>query len=769
MQALLRIWPPAVLIIAVAGLVMALSGCRQDTSPAGTEPVTHAGSDDARPTIILIYADDLDWESLTHDWPAAGSGDPSHTSVMFPTLREMAQSGVVLDNFHITTPVCGPSRATLLSGQYAHRNGVRVNDPGNWISNGFPGGAREFDPAHSLAPWMKQAGYQNCFVGKYLHHEYAPRGDQGESWESIRPPGWDWFQPALGARYYDYWLLDDQTRVPRQIREQYRTDSETDEICGLLKAWDPRQGPQFICWLTVAPHIDISETGMSAARHAEEFSDSLPPDLDRHLSDRHPSLPEELRVMPDCGEVYREEILRSWRDRLRATRALDEGLARIRRQLQDAGRLENTIFVFSSDHGFRLGQHGHVGKRLPYDRITRVPTFVCGAGIAQGVSHEVLANIDLAPTLVDLAGGRIPESPAQVDGQSFAALLKNPAAQLDPPRAGVLLEHWETEINADTIEIPAAWSAWRTRDHIYTEWATGGREYYDLKNDPEQMHNLYAELPTARREALRQALRESRYFQQPPLVAEMLARHDIMLNVPVSANFEPLPLSGYVESAAGIQSTELEFVCTRTNEFWDGTGWTEHPTRVSASLDNPNGQLTRWSFSFDNSKNLTAEVPIPEREVRVSVFARDNSDQESSHTFESLLTMRFDDPESWIDTPENLQDGCRPLRVTGRARDNTQVQRVLLVINDKSTGKFWDGSEWVTDYTTVETDLEPGALENEVIWSYELTARSTNRVFVGSRAIDDRRNYERVLPFFEFLPVDSGDPSANDSKSAGQN
>ncbi len=738
----------AMMLVTVSTIV---AGC-QPESPGS------AGQPDGPPTIILVCADDLDWEMLAHDWDQTGvAPHPDTPSVKFPALKAMADEGIVFSNFHITTPVCGPSRAALLSGQYAHRNQVRVNQPSSWISNGFPGGALPFDPTHSLAPWMQQSGYQTCFVGKYLHHDFAPRKELGETWASIRPPGWDYFQPALGARYFDYWILDNATSQPRHPATGYRTDAETDEIIQLLDCWKPQQGPQFICWMPVAPHVDAHEAGMVADRHRDWYGDSLPPNLDEHLSARPESLPAELQTLPRPDNALREHVIELWQDRLRATRALDEGLARIRQTLKRQGRLENTIIVFSSDHGFRMGQHGHVGKRLPYDRITRVPTIVCGGGIAPGRSHQLLANIDIAPTLVELAGGDIPKFPDQVDGQSFARLLKDPDAPLDPPRDGVLLEHWESEING-SITLPAMWSAWRGPDDIYTEWATGGREYYDLARDPEQMHNRYSGLPPERRQQLAGKLRTSRHQHAAPMISDMLATHDTPLANPVSTNFIPLVLSGFVEAGAGVRRVELQLHCAETGEYWDGQRWQTVPARLPAQLDNPEGQMTRWSWALDNSGNLTEQVDVPERTVQVSLWAIDGAGQQSVRAMETPLTVRFDDPESWIDTPADLTGGCHPIVVTGRARDNTRVARVTLVVNDKDTGQYWNGNTWVTDYVALEAELQPGDAENEVRWSCQLTVRSGNRIFVGARAIDEHNNYDRTLPFFEFPPVSEERP-----------
>lgn len=720
-------------------LLLLTAGCR-DAAP--TNPASLSS-----PTILLVCADDLEFATLVHDWQAAGS----EGEVKFPTLRNLARQGILFSNLHVTTPVCGPSRACLLSGRYAHRNQVRVNDPEHWISHGFPGGAPAFDPADSLGPWMQTAGYQTCFVGKYLHHGFHPSQQRGETWQSIRPPGWNYFQPSLGARYLDYPVLDDKASQPAQS-SGYRTDVEAGDIVQWLEDWDPRQGPQFVCWWPVAPHLDVHGPHMAAERHRSWYRDSEPPDLDARLTCRNPGLPPELDGLPGDGSGQREQILEYWRDRLRATKALDEGLARILGELQRQQRLDNTWIVFTSDHGFQLGQHGHIGKRLPFDPVTRVPTLMVGPGVVPGTCDEILGNIDLAPTLVELAGGQVPAQPGRIDGRSFAALLGNPQGRLDPPREGILLENWEMEPNRDVF-LPAMWNAWRTRNHLYTEWATGGREFYDLSVDPGQMDNLYERLPEERRQQLARQLREQRNQDEPPLIATRIERSDHFDEAPVCANFQPVEFSGFAESDHGLQSVSVQVFCPERNEYWNGKDWTTRPTSLDAVLDNPGGITSRWSWQLDTSGEPDRTIGVPRRDVVLTVRATDRAGRQSEWKSPQGLTLHFDDPETWIDTPEELSGGCRPLTLTGRARDNTGVNRVNVVVHNKTIDRFWDGTRWVTGYTALDADLQPGQRPGEVVWSYRLDLSSPDRIFVAGRAVDDSRHYDHSVAFFEFLPV----------------
>ena len=124
------------------------------------------------PNLVLIYTDDIDCESVFFDWKQS-SKDPNFP-VHSPNLKRLADEGMSFTNFHVTTPVCGPSRACLYSGNYAHRNNVRVNDPTSKFALGFSGGYDEFNRTDEIGHWMKAAGYRTAFVGKYMHHHFVP-------------------------------------------------------------------------------------------------------------------------------------------------------------------------------------------------------------------------------------------------------------------------------------------------------------------------------------------------------------------------------------------------------------------------------------------------------------------------------------------------------------------------------------------------------------------------------------------------------------------
>ena len=193
---------------------------------------------------------------------------------------------------------------------------------------------------------------------------------------------------------------------------------------------------------------------------------------------------ENLPKIPYGWEVY---INNHYRDRLRATLSFDDQLGAIVDKLEQLGQLNNTYIFVTSDNGFSLGQNRMFGKGYHFDHASRVPLLVAGPGITPDSKHHLLAHIDLAPTIVDIAGGTIP---ALVDGISFKQLIDDPNSVPERNwRESILIENWETKSIFGTPILCAA-NTMRRYDSVYTEHATGDFEYYDLSEDPLQLEQL---------------------------------------------------------------------------------------------------------------------------------------------------------------------------------------------------------------------------------------------------------------------------------------
>jgi len=372
------------------------------------------------PNLVLIYTDDIDCESVFFDWKQS-SKDPNFP-VHSPNLKRLADEGMSFTNFHVTTPVCGPSRACLYSGNYAHRNNVRVNDPTSKFALGFSGGYDEFNRTDEIGHWMKAD-----------------------------------FYAYLGARYLDVYWTDCKIHGLARTGEVYRTDAEADHCIKVIRQHAKRPGdqPLFLCWAPMAAHQAENNGPMVADRHLDLEVEPRPPQLEICRDLTSEKLPPHLRNLKPYSKPEEERLVGFWQNRLRSIKALDERIADVRKALEETGQLKNTIFMFTSDHGYELGAHRH----------------------------------------------------DDIDGRDFGDLFDNPTCNLDPPRNAIMIENWEVE-TARGIVIDALYCAMRTHKHIYTEWGNGAREYYDIEADPEQINNLFDSLDDQKKKQLWNQIRE---------------------------------------------------------------------------------------------------------------------------------------------------------------------------------------------------------------------------------------------------------------------
>jgi arylsulfatase A-like enzyme len=745
-------------IIAMAALLAWLVW--QPAGPRGDSTRSQPASA-FRPNIILIYADDIDCQSLFSVWP----GQPVD-QIRFPALRRLASNGVTFTNFHVTTPVCGPSRACLLSGQYAHRNGFRTHQSGHPSSNGFSGGYRVFNPEHELGIWMRQAGYHTTFVGKYLHDDFSPGQPGNPTWRSLVPRGWQQFVGTVGGNYLGFGHFGTHQPDLTRVHDQYRTDFEADLVATLIEEdFARRDQPFFLCWAPYAAHMAIDLQQMEAERHQELFADEVPAGVEQAETwQTLQSEPQEMSAIPH----YPPDALQRWtgihRKRLRAMQALDEGVARMLQALDQAGVRDDTLILFTSDQGFSLGQHRHFGKRFPYDRITRVPCIVAGPGVpANQQCDQLLANIDIAPTLIDLANGR---RPAGLDGVSFAGLMRNPDQHIQRP--GIVLENWD-QLWTNGVQVDAAWCSLRTPQHVYTEWASGSFEYYNLLADPEQRHNLYPDLSDEQRCQLKNQLREAREqdgIASPPVLAREFRLPDLYRDTDVlSASFEPVEFAGFVEDDDGIERVDLELYCSNIDGYWDGRSWSKRHATVPARLTMPQGHISRWLWSLDTSAiAFRRDERMNRRDVIVHVIATDVEGNRTRWDNAFEFHMKINDPETWIDDPGPWTDRTQPLRISGRAADNFRLARVQMLVVDLDRELFWDDTSrrWVKEDTLFDVGLtfdpageRPG---HWATWHYDFDGPQEGRIFFCVRAFDEEGNLDHSVPY-QIVPFEADTPS----------
>lgn len=431
------------------------------------------------PNIVFILTDDLDAASLEY----------------MPHVKSLlADGGTSFSNYFVSNSLCCPSRATILRGQYAHNTGVLTNSKTN---GSFVIFYKRREERSTIATWLQQKGYYTGFIGKYLNiYPYTAK-------MNYIPPGWDrWISPVHGSAYvqYDYTVNDNGKLVRYGHRpEDYGSDVYTHKAEQFINQATKINRPFFLFLSYYAPH----QPATSAPRHQNLFLDAKAPRTpaydEKDVSDK----PKHIQALPRLNSEEIAKIDYLYQKRLRSLQAVDEGVVNLFNTLQATNQLDNTYIFFSSDNGFHLGQHRFPpGKETAYEEDIHLPLLIRGPNVPAGKIIEPIAgNVDLAPTWADLAGAKIPDF---VDGRSLVSLFElqpetSPARfyrrKLNELRAILptgwrqvfLLEHWFNP--KEDIFIPQ-FSGLRGSDYSYVEYINGDREFYDLKQDPNQLNNL---------------------------------------------------------------------------------------------------------------------------------------------------------------------------------------------------------------------------------------------------------------------------------------
>ncbi len=446
-------------LLALMSLVLSSCGAIGADSKAVVLPMEN------RPNILFILTDDLDNRLNTTDY--------------MQNLQDLIISqGTSLEDYFVTSPVCCPSRATTLKGQYTHNHGVYNNYAPD---GGFEKFNESKEEDSTLAVWMQSAGYRTVLMGKYLNN--YPYTDDRE----YVPPGWsEWYSPAKKNAYdgYDYVLNENGVLVAYSPDEEnYYTDVMSRKSVDFIVRADKDNTPFFMYLAPFAPH----EPATPAYRHRELFSDLTVPRSpsfnEADVSDKGPGL----SGNPPLSDARILEMDNLYRERIRSLQSVDEMIAELIKTLDETGQLDNTYIVFTSDNGFHMGQHRlYSGKEFLFEEDISVPFVVRGPGIAENetISGYLTGNVDLASTFSEWAGV---QPPAFVDGRSFADLLAGSPISPDLWRQAFLLEEYRS--GDENFPVPT-YGGLRTSQYLYVEYSEGFVEFYDLQKDPYQLENI---------------------------------------------------------------------------------------------------------------------------------------------------------------------------------------------------------------------------------------------------------------------------------------
>ncbi|MFN2587484.1 MAG: sulfatase [Actinomycetota bacterium] len=367
-----------------------------------------------------------------------------------PTVRRLfGRGGRTFTNAFATTPLCCPSRASIVSGRYAHNHGVHTNDDGMGL-----------DHDATVQRYLRDAGYRTAVVGKYLNR-----------WDhDVDPPHFDkWAVWLRGIYRHSSFRFNGRVRRP----DGYTTSLMTSMAERFLRRFEDRDENPWFMWLGPnAPHAPYAAERRYKGAKTKGW-DGNPATRDADVSDEPAFVQRAQSSMDEARRVRRKQ--------LRTLYSVDDQVERVFSVLRELGESDDTLAVFMSDNGFLWGEHGIVGKRYAYTQSVEIPLMIRWPGRIEpgSVDDRLAANLDLAPTLLDAAGV---DPPVVFDGLSLLG---------DRERRRLLIEQWGDE----ETYVPTMASL-LTKAYQYVEYYAPGdsrvtaRQYYDLAADPWQRRNL---------------------------------------------------------------------------------------------------------------------------------------------------------------------------------------------------------------------------------------------------------------------------------------
>lgn len=403
-----------------------------------------------QPNVIVVETDDMNQSDLQY---------------MAQTLNLIGAQGTTFKNSYVSFPLCCPSRATFLTGQYAHNHGVRTDQRYGDLNN-----------LNTLAVWLSNARYRTAMVGKYVN-------GYGVVNPREIPPGWrQWYALTANTDQKRYrFKLNQNGKVVRYKNgaRNYITDVLSSKTNQLIKQWAPSPKPFFLWFTPTAPHGE-SGTPLASTRDPEpaprylgRLDDAAMPQSpnfdEADVSDK----PADIRDEPRLTQDQIDNINRRFRGRIESLFSVDDEVKRIVRLLTKARDLQKTYIVFTSDNGLQLGSHRLIFKDALYEESERVPLLIRGPQFPAGVTRDQLvSNVDLAPTIVALTGAT---AGLNMDGTSLVPPANNPNTGNNRQ---LLFESLDNQIYGI-----------RSGPWVLNQYSNGDVELYNLDNDPYELQS----------------------------------------------------------------------------------------------------------------------------------------------------------------------------------------------------------------------------------------------------------------------------------------
>lgn len=464
-----------------------------------------SASAENRPNIVFVFSDDHATQAISAYGGRLAEVAPT------PNLDRIAAEGMRFTRCLVTNSICGPSRATILTGKYSHKNGFFKNE------------ATRFDGAQQTFPkLLRKAGYQTALIGKW-HLASEPTGF--DHWE-ILPGQGSYYNPDFitvkGKHREIGYVSEIITEKAKTWLEEQRDGDRPFMIMVQHKAphraWDP--APKY---LTAFDDVEIPEPetlfddyeGRGTAARDQDMSIDKTMTLGRDLKVKEEDdtgqflftaynrLTEEQKELWDAAyqpkndefvaaglsgeDRVRWKYQRYLKDYLRCIKSVDDSVGELQAWLDENGLAENTVFIYSSDQGFYLGEHGWFDKRFMFDESYRTPLLVKWAGVVKPgtVNSDLVSNLDFAQTFLEIAG--LEQSPADMQGASLVPILKGET----PP-------DWRSSHYYHYYEYPG-WHMVHRHEGVYDGryklmnfYDLGEWELYDLETDPREMKNQIA-------------------------------------------------------------------------------------------------------------------------------------------------------------------------------------------------------------------------------------------------------------------------------------